>query len=230
MYDWKAIQKELKRLGFDPGEIDGYRGPKTEAALINFQKSVGLLTKTFTGRSTYFGPKSYAALMSKVPAAPTEPPWLAEARKMLNLHEDRNERALRDWFHEAFSWLDPGDVSWCGAFVATCLKKWNENVQLPDNPLTARSWTKFGDSCKPQLGSVLVFWRGLRTGWQGHVGFYVGEDVSSYHVLGGNQSNAVTIARLSKTRFLDSRWPTGYPLSGVTQQLAGGGKLSQNEA
>jgi peptidoglycan hydrolase-like protein with peptidoglycan-binding domain len=35
-------QTALKSLGFDPGEIDGAVGPKTAAAVVEFQKSRGL--------------------------------------------------------------------------------------------------------------------------------------------------------------------------------------------
>ncbi|WP_153039724.1 hypothetical protein [Pseudovibrio sp. Ad37] len=63
-------------------------------------------------------------------------------------------------------------------------------------------------------GSILVFWRGSPRGWNGHVGFYVSESAGHYHVLGGNQSNAVTTAKLSKRRLLDIRWPESYPVKG----------------
>jgi hypothetical protein len=32
----------------------------------------------------------------------------------------------------------------------------------------------------------------------GHVGYYFGEDATAYHVLGGNQGDAVTIARIAR--------------------------------
>jgi hypothetical protein len=62
------------------------------------------------------------------------------------------------------------------------------------------------------------------------VGFYHREDSTAYHVLGGNQSNAVNVARLDKGRLLGARWPitAGSPPGRVVQG-AGGGGLSQNE-
>lgn len=36
--DVERLQKELKKLGYDPGPIDGKFGPKTEAAIKEFQK------------------------------------------------------------------------------------------------------------------------------------------------------------------------------------------------
>jgi hypothetical protein len=65
----------------------------------------------------------------------------------------------------------------------------------------------FGNYAPPGLGTILVFSRGSG----GHVGVYMGEDSTHYHVLGGNQSDRVSVARIPKTRLLPgqlgSRWP-----------------------
>ncbi len=58
---------------------------------------------------------------------------------------------------------------------------------------------------RPILGAV------LERGTGGHVGFALGQDVANFYVLGGNQSDAVTIARVAKSRLLGSRWPATYP-------------------
>jgi hypothetical protein len=55
-----------------------------------------------------------------------------------------------------------------------------------------------------RIGSVLVFKRGSG----GHVGFAIGKDDTHFYVLGGNQSDAVTIARIAKSRLLCARWPS----------------------
>ncbi len=48
----RKLQKKLKALGFNPGLIDGRFGPATEAAVIAFQKSEGLLTDGIAGPRT----------------------------------------------------------------------------------------------------------------------------------------------------------------------------------
>jgi peptidoglycan L-alanyl-D-glutamate endopeptidase CwlK len=48
----KQLQKRLKKLGFNPGKIDGDFGPGTEAAVIAFQKSAGLLSDGIAGPRT----------------------------------------------------------------------------------------------------------------------------------------------------------------------------------
>ena len=61
------LQKSLKKLGFDPGVIDGIFGGKTEAAVKQFQASKGLLVD---GK---VGPNTKASLCSALGAAPEEP-------------------------------------------------------------------------------------------------------------------------------------------------------------
>jgi putative chitinase len=48
----KALQKALKDKGFDPGEIDGDFGPGTEAAVLAFQQSQGLIADGKAGPQT----------------------------------------------------------------------------------------------------------------------------------------------------------------------------------
>lgn len=42
MASLKAVQQALKDRGHDPGAIDGVMGPRTEAAVRDFQKTEGL--------------------------------------------------------------------------------------------------------------------------------------------------------------------------------------------
>lgn len=84
-------------------------------------------------------------------------------------------------------------IPWCGLFVAICAKRagWG----LPDSPLWARDWLTWGTpSPVPMLDDVMVFSRGSG----GHVAQYVGEDKGYWHIIGGNQSDAVTIMRKPK--------------------------------
>jgi len=41
-HDVRSAQEALKAKGFDPGEIDGRMGPRTQAAVSEFQRSAGL--------------------------------------------------------------------------------------------------------------------------------------------------------------------------------------------
>jgi putative chitinase len=46
------LQAKLKKIGFNPGRVDGDFGPATKAAVINFQKCAGLLADGIAGPRT----------------------------------------------------------------------------------------------------------------------------------------------------------------------------------
>lgn len=126
-------------------------------------------------------------------------------------------------------------IPWCGLFMAIVAHRANLELRSERNPprlyLSALEWTSFGVSVPKgaaALGDVLVF---KRSGG-GHVGLYVGHDASAFHVLGGNQSDRVSIARLSRNRLVAVRRPA-YRLQPPNVRpivLAPSGSLSVNEA
>lgn len=122
------------------------------------------------------------------------------------------------------------DIPWCGLFAAIIVffRKNNPHEVVKD-PLWARNWLNYGIKVtKPALGDILVFGRN----GGGHVGFYIGEDSTCYHVLGGNQSNKVCITRIQKSRCLGIRRPTytNQPASAKQYFLSSTGTVSKNEA
>lgn len=228
-YDIFEIQRRLNDLGFGPLVVDGDNGPKTSAAITAFKRSVGLRARP------KLGPITWSALMDnaaeKTTAASNELPWAAEAKRIMGLHERRNYSRLKKWFAKSVQWIDPREIPWCGAYVATVMRKWKPGIRIPENPLVARNWLDFGIKCTPQYLCFMIFWRGKRSGWSGHVGFYVGEDATHYYILGGNQSNAVTITRISKNRFLEARFPHGVKQTKrIVRMNRNGVPISTNEA
>lgn len=118
-------------------------------------------------------------------------------------------------------------IPWCGLFAAVVVKR--AGKQVVGSPLWAKSWANFGVAvAKPGLGDILVF---SRKGG-GHVGFYVAEDATAYHVLGGNQSDSVSITRIAKNRLFAARRPnyTNKPASVKPFIVSGTGALSTNES
>lgn len=100
------------------------------------------------------------------------------------------------------------EKAWCGLFAALVVRRagWTP----VSAPLWATNWDRFGQPADaPSLGDVLTFDRYDNRGKLigGHVGFYVGEDVQAYHVLGGNQTDAVSFARIDRERFRKARRP-----------------------
>jgi uncharacterized protein (TIGR02594 family) len=118
---------------------------------------------------------------------------------------------ITDWARElvdgghAPAWLTEvyteDAVPWCGLFIGVCAAR--ADLPVPPELLRARAWAEWARPAPaPVMGDVLVFWRGSPDSASGHVGIYVGEDARAYHVLGGNQGDAVSIVRIDKGRLL----------------------------
>jgi uncharacterized protein (TIGR02594 family) len=229
----RNIQHALAQKGFDPGIIDGVWGRRTEGALRAFQQDRGLQVDGIPG------PITRAALFgSATPVTPQNDPglpWFQEARRLLGVREDTgpgSTRTILDWAGDLGIPYKSDDIPWCGLFVAHCIGSTLTREPLPNNPLGARNWSRFGAPSQPKVGAIMVFWRVTPTSGKGHVGFYAAEDDAAYHILGGNQSDKVSIARVAKSRLVGARWPstvsadTGAPLV----IAAGDDALSGNEA
>ena len=111
-------------------------------------------------------------------------------------------------------------TAWCGLAMAYVAGQAGWENAPRGNALLARNWAHWGNpAVVPMLGDVMVFWRGKREGIQGHVGIYVGEDDEAFHILGGNQGDKVSIARLARDRLLQARrcpWRIREPLNTST--------------
>jgi uncharacterized protein (TIGR02594 family) len=119
------------------------------------------------------------------------------------------------------------EIPWCGLFIAIVIKRAARTVV--DSPLFALNWNNFGVKVsQPMLGDILTF---TRKGG-GHVGIYVAEDATTYHVLGGNQGNKVCIKRILKSRLSQARRPL-YNLQPDNVRkivISTKGEISENEA
>ena len=120
------------------------------------------------------------------------------------------------------------EIPWCGLFVAYCAHA--AGLDVVKHPLWALNWNKYGNVAKvAMLGDVLTF---TRNGG-GHVGIYVGEDATHYHVLGGNQNNSVSVSRIAKERLSQARrtaWKIAQPASVRVVHLEAKGVITTNEA
>jgi uncharacterized protein (TIGR02594 family) len=126
--------------------------------------------------------------------AVAEHPKIAVASRYMGFHERRQRRELRE-----FMGVDPVRIDWCAAFVNSVLAELGipGSESVSEWPLTARSFLRWGQRVRePEVGDLVIFPRGTEA-WQGHVGFYYGSEYRNgrrfYQILGGNQSDAVTI-------------------------------------
>lgn len=233
------LQGRLAVHGLSAGAVDGVVGRMTISALRAFQKANGLPETGQADAQTVAALRSepsaaHAGAMIAAPRNAREmaAPWYEWALSQKGVHERRNRSLVLSWLKAAASWVSDTNTAWCGAFVRMAIAETLPTEPLPTNALSARAWANFGRPLKaPAKGAVLVFWRGSRAGWQGHVGLYAGEDATTYHVLGGNQSDAVTVTRVRKDRLLAIRWPSTVlpPTSGRFSGSVAGA-ISENEA
>lgn len=234
--DIRGIQKALKDQGFDPGAIDGVWGRRSIAALRAFQSARGLTVDGIVGPQTMraITPRT-AASVGAVAREQTAPVvWFEQALGLVGTKETPGKPSnpkILQWARNCNIDYASDDIPWCGLFVAHCIAATLPEERLPNAPLGARNWQKFGLSSEPVRGAVLVFWRGSKSGPFGHVGFYRSEDKDAYHVLGGNQSDMVNVCRIAKDRLLGARWPsTAAAVRGEKVTAKGSGALSHNEA
>jgi len=163
------------------------------------------------------------------------PRILVEALNLYGTKEivgDKHNPEILNWAKEIGGWVadyyKADEIPWCGLFVGICAQR--AGFPFNQKMLGAKNWKEWGQSRSiAKLGDVLIF---NRDGG-GHVGFYIAEDTSAYHVLGGNQGNAVSIVRIEKTRCVAIRqcaWKIAQP-KGIRQiYLSSKGILSTNEA
>ena len=161
--------------------------------------------------------------------------WVGvEAQRLIGVKEDVSARSnplLIGWGRDLDLRYTDDETPWCGLFIAHCIAATLPHESLPADPLGAQKWRKFGTFVTPQLGAIMVFWREKETSWKGHVGLYAGEDETAFHILGGNQSDSVSIARIERRRFLEARWPASIPIGvGSAMIVQEGAGLSTNEA
>lgn len=137
-----------------------------------------------------------------------QPAWLAAAWAELGVREipgDANAPEILRYFRDA------GDddikteaTPWCAAFAGAMLKRAGVSNT---GSLLARSYLDWGTPLDhARLGAIAVFSRGDDP-TAGHIGFVIGEAGAKLYLLGGNQSDAVTVASFDKARLLGLRWP-----------------------
>jgi uncharacterized protein (TIGR02594 family) len=137
-----------------------------------------------------------------------EPVWLQAARRELGQREKpgpaENTRIV--WYH-SFSKLraQSEKIPWCASFVNAMLE--TTGIRSTRSA-AANSYVSWGQECELKDGAVVVFGKvDPDAGGTGHVAFCVGVEGDSVFVLGGNQKNAVTVAKRPKDQIVAIRWP-----------------------
>jgi uncharacterized protein (TIGR02594 family) len=140
------------------------------------------------------------------------PPWMKVAYGELGQREisgaNHNPRIL-EYFQSLPITQQPKDdeTPWSSAFINWVF---NKSGITGSGGLGSRSWMRWGVASPLKPGCVAVFWSGSPEAETGHAGFLWGVqgDGSRLAVLGGNQSDQVSIAVLPKSRLLGCRLPS----------------------
>lgn len=189
--------------------------PAVSDALREAQEMAGFRTDR-----TVPGPEIIQRLENKPTERPRpgrDPDWMVEARKYIGAREIKgatdNPTVVGFWAEIGANWFNDDETPWCGGFVGAVLKRAGYPTLSAAQAPRARAWLNYGHAIsEPVVGAVVVFWRGSRNGTSGHVGFVAGADrFGRLMVLGGNQSDAVTIAAFDRDRVLGFRWPPDTP-------------------
>lgn len=117
-----------------------------------------------------------------------------------------NNETIVNFFKEiGHSWVKDDETPWCSCFANIVAKRTGHQFT---GKLNAQSWLDVGEKVEtPEIGDVVVLWRDKPDSGKGHVGFFIREEKEkgSIHILGGNQSNQVSIWSYPKTRLLGYR-------------------------
>lgn len=163
-----------------------------------------------------------------------EADWMTYARTLIGVREipgSKHSATILGWAKTLGAKVlginvTDDETPWCGLYVAHVMAK--AGIKAPPVAVRASAWSDWGRGLmNPRPGCVLTF---KREGG-GHVGFYVGQDDTHFHVLGGNQGNAVSVTRISKNRLSAMRWPEGIflPSPKIVRMKADGAPVTDNE-
>ena len=146
---------------------------------------------------------------STTPHAPQPAaPWLTVARSEMGVRTfplgQSNPRITA--YHAGTNIQGYDDkASWCSSFVNWALA--HSGIKGTGSAL-ARSWLDWGEPLDAPLpGCIAVLWRDEPSGWKGHVGFWLREDATHVHLLGGNQLDEVREHTYPRLCVLGYRWP-----------------------
>ncbi len=114
-----------------------------------------------------------------------------------------NPRILQFSKEIGAGWVQNDETPWCAIFMQWCLKQANKPFSYMAN---ARYFINYGTHTEtPEVGDIVVLWRGSKQSTNGHVGFFITQTEKLVYILGGNQGNSVNITAFDKSQVLDYR-------------------------
>lgn len=136
----------------------------------------------------------------------SKPAWVATAERYIGVKEvpgSGNNPVIVGWLIRLKAWWRDDLAPWCGVLLGFVFIE--TGIVPPKAWYRAKAYLDWGVPLNaPAYGCVVVF---SRTGG-GHVGLVVGRDTSGrLMVLGGNQSDKVSVVPFDMSRVAGYRWP-----------------------
>lgn len=153
--------------------------------------------------------ESIKNLIKKMLKPISETPWLDIAEGELGILEIEgpgDHPRIVEYHQTTTLKATDDEVPWCSSFVNWVMEQVGYQGT---SSARARSWAKWGKKIKdPKPGAIVILSRGKNPAL-GHVGFFMGFANSgrSVSILGGNQSNSVSIQNYPVSRVVSFRWP-----------------------
>lgn len=143
-------------------------------------------------------------------------PWVKEAAKYIGTKEIRGKRhnnTIINFWRIIGRPYRTDEVPWCAGYICAMLDAVgidNPRTESARGLLSRKHFIKL-DRAVP--GCIVVFWRGRKSGWAGHVGLVTRITKSGLLVvLGGNQNDMVRESLFGTSKVLGYMWPKGVPL------------------
>jgi uncharacterized protein (TIGR02594 family) len=116
---------------------------------------------------------------------------------------ENNPEIMKFFAEGNHNWVQGDETAWCTVTINALGARCGYSVS---DKLNARSYLNIGSPIyMPQVGCIVVFWRGSIDSWMGHVAVYLGEDEKYIYCIGGNQSNKIKVSKYLKDRVLGYR-------------------------
>jgi hypothetical protein len=192
-----AFQSANIGPNFQPLKVDGEVGPLTQWAL-----DVALGRKQLPD----FPPAPAPADTGK-PATVSDIGWnaLKIARREVGKGEKGGDNKGADVMRYHAVTGAPEGASWCASFVSYCFKEGNPGNMPYQATAGAREtlkrfkdkgWTYLARVANPpEPGDIIVFWRGTKTGWMGHIGIVEAYEDGLVKTIEGNRGPFPSLVR-----------------------------------
>jgi uncharacterized protein (TIGR02594 family) len=96
------------------------------------------------------------------------------------------------------------ETSWCSAYMNRVVRLAGYQGTRKGN---ARSWLTWGAALPTyRVGGIAILWRESPQSWKGHVSILIGWTAASLLLLGGNQSDRITVGAFPRSQLLSLRW------------------------